>query len=288
MHEKKSTDSRHKKYELIFRLLASIALKSISTSHSSPPKDHYLFQHRIDHSFPASTLFHWLLLSFLSGCMNIGGFLACGRFVTHMTGFYTLFGESAGKFQWDTVTALLCIPVFFLVGVMVAAHLVERPKHSSERPKYVFLMILIFICLIICALAGHLGYFGNFGETHLKKEFCLIALLCLASGLLNGAVSVSSGHTIRVTHMTGNTTDLGIGLIRVSSLRKNKKEFHQELLATRLRFGLITAFSLGGIVGTQVYLRFNYLGFLLPAVLILYAIFWESIWGSGAKNAKSI
>jgi uncharacterized membrane protein YoaK (UPF0700 family) len=231
-----------------------------------------------------STIFHWLLLSFLSGCINIGGFLACGRFVTHMTGFYTLSGESAGKYQWDSVIGLLCIPVFFLIGVMTAAYLVESPKHSSQKPNYIFLMVLIFVCLIACAILGHFGYFGNFGETSLKREFSLIALLCLASGLLNGAVSVSSGHTIRVTHMSGNTTDLGIGIIRVFSLKKNKKDYQHEMRASHLRLGLITAFSIGATVGAFIYVRFNYLGFVFPAILILYAIFWEIFRGSGKSQ----
>ena len=80
-----------------------------------------MFHHRIDRDTPAVVILHWLLLSFLGGSVNSGGLLACGKFVSHVTGFYTLFGQSAASMSWDAALGLFSIPVYFLGGVMISA-----------------------------------------------------------------------------------------------------------------------------------------------------------------------
>jgi len=234
-----------------------------------------MFHHRLDRETPNTVIFHWLLLTFLAGNVNSGGLLACGRFVSHMTGFYTLFGQSAASLTWDAALGLLSIPFYFLMGVMLSAYFVERPVHRGKKSNYGFVMGLVFICLILAAGLGSFGYFGVFGDTHLKTEYLLLALLCMASGLQNGAVSVASGHAVRVTHMTGNTTDLGIGLVRTWSLAKNTTRYKDEMRGVGLRAGIIGAFALGSAFGAVLFIKFQYLGFLLPAGIALYTLIWE-------------
>lgn len=240
-----------------------------------------MFHHRIDRSTPPLAIFHWMLLSFLAGNVNAGGLLACGRFVSHMTGFYTLFGQSAARLTWDAAIGLLSIPIYFLCGVMISAYLVERPIHRGRDPHYVLVMMLAFACLALAAGLGSLGYFGNFGEGHLKADYPLLALLCLASGLQNSAVSCASGHSVRITHMTGNTTDLGIGIVRAWSMRKSSPNHVDEVRGAWVRAGIIVAFALGSAAGAYLYMQARYLGFLLPAALALYIAAQESVAARG-------
>jgi uncharacterized membrane protein YoaK (UPF0700 family) len=235
-----------------------------------------MFHHRIDRETPSSVIFLWFLLSFLAGDVNAGGLLACGRFVSHMTGFYTLFGEKAAHWTWDQALGLLSIPFYFLFGAMISAYFVERPVHHGKRPRYVIVMALAFLCLFLAAVLGGFGWFGEFGETHLRSTYFLLALLCMASGLQNAAVSSSSGHTVRVSHMTGNTTDLGIGIVRVWSLRGHSHRRDDEVRAAWLRAGIIGAFAFGSAIGAVLFIRYRYLGFLLPAALTLYATIREA------------
>jgi uncharacterized membrane protein YoaK (UPF0700 family) len=240
-----------------------------------------MFHHRIDKDTPSSVIFHWLLLSFMAGNVNSGGLLACGRFVSNVTGFYTLAGESAAHLSWDAAIGFLSIPFFFLTGVMVSALLVERPMHLEKKPRYIFVMGLITLLLVGSAIFGTLGNFGKFGESHLKIDYTLLALLSLSSGLLNAAISVASGHSVRVTHMTGNTTDLGIGIVRLRALEKNSAGYENELRAVSLRIGILVFFTLGSAVGAYVLLQLHYLGFLLPAGIALYSAVMESRTGNG-------
>jgi uncharacterized membrane protein YoaK (UPF0700 family) len=247
-----------------------------------------MFHHRIDRDTPTFVIMHWLLLSFMAGNINAGGLLACGRFVSHMTGFYTLFGQSVAQWRWDEALGMATIPLYFLAGSMISAYLVERPIHQGKRAHYVTVMLLTSACLFLPAILGTSGVMmGDFGgTTHLRPNYVLLALLCLASGLENAAVSCASGHSVRITHMTGNTTDLGIGIVRIFSLRKYTAHHGDEVKAAWLRFGIITAFSVGSAAGAVLFLRYEYGGFLLPAVLALYTAIHEAVAWRHVKHQR--
>jgi uncharacterized membrane protein YoaK (UPF0700 family) len=245
-----------------------------------------MFHHRIDRETPTYVILHWLLLSFLAGNINSGGLLASGRFVSHMTGFYTLFGQSAALWRWEEAVGLLSIPLYFLLGAMISAYLVERPIHRGREPHYVLVMSLVFACLLFATVLGQAGWFGSFGETHLKIDYVLLALLCMASGLQNTAVSCASGHTVRISHMTGNTTDLGIGIVRAMSIRRHTALHEDEVRAAWLRAGIIGAFAVGSAAGAVLFLRYRFLGFLLPAGLALYTAVHEAVAYRSARPGR--
>lgn len=233
-----------------------------------------MFRHHLYRAISHRTYFFWFLLSFLSGSVNAGGFLAAERFVSHVTGFATLFGVAIGKGQWAGALGILSVPIYFLGGNMVAAYFVDRPIHQNKRPHYALVMTLVCSLLVVAAAGGTLGWFGSFGhEPALRQDYFLLALLCAASGLQNAAISTASGASVRTTHLTGITTDLGTGLVRAFY---DKAHYAAEMKASLLRIGTIVSFLLGSAAGAVLYLRFNYLGFLMPASLAALTV-WESL-----------
>ena len=48
--------------------------------------------------------------------MNADGFLASGRFVSHVTGFATLFGVAAANRKFYIAVGVLTVPIFFCHG----------------------------------------------------------------------------------------------------------------------------------------------------------------------------
>lgn len=229
-----------------------------------------MFRHRLHTATSLRTHFDWYLLSFIAGNVNAGGYLATFRFVSHVTGFATLFGVDAALGRWDGALGILSVPLFFLLGVIVSAYLVDRRVKRGERPHYAWVMSLVCLCLVAAAAGGYLNFFGVFGhDLRLKQDYVLLALLCAASGLQNAAVSTATGATIRTTHLTGLTTDLGTGLVRAFSDRAHYKE---EMRAVRLRLGTILSFAMGSAIGAYCYLKAHYLGFLLPALLAAFSV----------------
>lgn len=228
-----------------------------------------MFQHRFDDSSSNLVALHWFLLSFNGGCINAGGFLATGRFVSHVTGFATLFGVDLMENRLQSALAILSVPIFFLMGAFIAGLLVERPAYLGRKPHYDWVMGLCALCLFLPVI-GATSKFGSFGgEFELKRSYSLLALLCLASGLQNAAISYSSGKSVRTTHLTGLTTDLGLGLARF--ITKENPNLKGELRANYLRAGSIAAFVLGSAVGASTFIKLGFFGFALPGLIATYA-----------------
>lgn len=228
-----------------------------------------MFRYRLDEASEPGVLAHWLLLAFNAGCINAGGFLATGRFVTHVTGFATLFGVDFQQMGLLASLQILSVPAFFLLGAMIAGLLTDRPLHLKSPPRYDLVMALCSACLLLAAAAGGFDYFGAFGESHLKHSYLLLALLCLASGLQNGAITSSSGSSVRTTHMTGLTTDLGLGFARMLTFREGRRR-GVELRASALRAGTILAFIVGSAAGASLFSSLRYRGFIAPAAIAGY------------------
>lgn len=230
-----------------------------------------MFRYKLDETPDRGVVAHWLLLGFNAGCINAGGFLATGRFVTHVTGFATLFGVDFQQSGLLASLPILSVPVFFLLGAMIAGLLTDRPIYQKSAPHYDYVMGLSSACLLLAALAGGFDYFGAFGESfRLKHTYLLLALLCLASGLQNGAITSSSGSSVRTTHLTGLTTDLGLGFARMLTFRKGERR-REEWLANSLRAGTILSFVLGSAAGASLFASLRYRGFIVPAAIAGYA-----------------
>lgn len=226
--------------------------------------------------FKSGTLTHhhrhhiylWFALAFNAGTINTGGFMACRRFVSHVTGFATLAGMELAK--WDVLHfwGMLSVPLFFLCGVAVAGWLVDRRYDEGEGPHYAITMGLVSGCLLFVTIGGLLGFFGAFGEEmRLQHDFLLMVLLCFSSGLQNGAITTSSGSTIRTTHLSGITTDLGLGLVRIFRHGFDHPKVRSDVRASMVRGGTIASFVLGSFIGGWLYLKIGYGGFLLPTLI---------------------
>lgn len=220
------------------------------------------------------TYIDWFLLAFLAGSVNTGGYLACHCFVSHVTGFATLAGIDAAGGKLNSALGILTVPVYFLFGVMVSAYFTDRRVHEGKHPRYAFVMGLVTLLLVIAGGAGILGWFGKFGApAELNRDYFFLALLCAASGLQNAALTSASGATIRTTHLTGITTDLGIGLIRAASYEYTDPKRQLEIKANFLRSGTIFSFMIGSGSGAFLFLNWGYTGFVLPAGIAAYATY---------------
>ncbi len=230
-----------------------------------------MFNHRFDQDVSDKVVLHWFLLSFNGGAINAGGFLATGTFVSHVTGFATLFGEQMTHFQVQAAFGILSVPLFFLAGAFIAGLLIDRPLYRGQKAHFDYVMGLSAFCLLLASTGGY--FLGtNFGDAlGLQQTYLLMALCCLASGLQNAAITSSSGRSIRSTHLTGLTTDLGLGLAKVFTFDLSDSKLKTEHRANFLRIGSIIFFILGSAAGAGVFMSIGYKGFILPGAIALYA-----------------
>ena len=189
-----------------------------------------MFKHRLDQPLDRKVVYQWCLLSFNGGCINAGGFLATGRFVSHVTGFATLFGVDAVDKEMASALGLLAVPCFFLAGSFLAGLLIDRPIYQGRKPHFDYVMGLSALFLSLSVVGGEFAIFGIFGGRFGQpSDYVLLSLLCLACGLQNGAITSSSGGTIRTTHLTGLTTDLGLGLARLLNYSTLDQRFSKRI-----------------------------------------------------------
>ncbi|AFY02168.1 YoaK family protein [Bdellovibrio bacteriovorus] len=214
--------------------------------------------------YTKSNISVWMLMALQAGVLNIGGFMACHRFVSHVTGFATFFGLELAKGRPRYAWGMLLVPLFFLFGAMLSGQLVDIRLKLRKKPKYYIAFGFIFFLTLVVFVGGALGFFGTFGEPlGARRDFVLLALLCLVCGVQNGTITTVSRSVIRTTHLTGITTDLGIGLVRILN-RHKLHDVENEEKATLMRLGIILFFGLGSVLGGYVFSRYGHLGFLLP------------------------
>lgn len=206
----------------------------------------------------------WWLLAFQAGAVNAGGFLACGRFVTHTTGFATHFGHEMARGYFAAALGMASVPFFFFLGAAITSYFVDLPVHRGEKSNFRVPAALVCLSLTLAGGLGELGAFGLFGELAIKRDFAFLVLLCLASGLQNALVTNAGGVVVRTTHLTGVTTDLAVALVRQLFLPPHSDRLERERLALQARIGLIGSFIAGAVVSSLLYLHIRYLGFLLP------------------------
>jgi uncharacterized membrane protein YoaK (UPF0700 family) len=225
---------------------------------------------RID-QFSRAMTFKWFLMAFVAGNVNAGGYLACHRFVTHVTGFATLFGIDVARGAYADAFGILSVPLFFLLGAAVGGFFTDAAIARGGRARYGIVMGSVSGLLVLAAIFGYFQLFGMFGTVfRLEQDYILLVILCAASGLMNAAITTASSSTMRATHLTGISTDLGIGIVRALFGHSDPQMQKREHKRNWMRAGIIASYGAGGVVAAMLFLRVQYLGFLLPAAVAAY------------------
>lgn len=210
----------------------------------------------------------WMVLAFQAGLLNMGGLLACHSFVSHVTGFATLFGVQANNGDWLAASGMLVVPGFFLLGAMLSGFLVDLQIKLHQQPRYYVVFGALFLELMIVVVGGWNHLFGDFGEPMEKtRDYTLLALLCMICGTQNGLITLVSKSVVRTTHLTGIVTDLGIGLVRVLNSGRLFGKIDDEGRANLMRIGIILFFTFGSVAGYKTFAAFEYRGFIFPAAI---------------------
>lgn len=208
------------------------------------------------------TLPSWALLAFAAGAVNVGAFLACQRFVAHVTGTLTMIGADAGQLLGiDYLLVLLC----FIVGAGGSVILVRGLGNRAERHyPYWIPLTLVSLVLTAVALLGHAGVFGHFGgSVETAHDFALLCMLSFAMGMQNAAVALSTDMAVRTTHMTGPATDFAIAAATLIVGQDHERTKAWRSFA--LRGTKLVSFVAGTIVMVPLCRQVGFLAFVVPA-----------------------
>jgi uncharacterized membrane protein YoaK (UPF0700 family) len=198
-----------------------------------------------------------------------------------VTGFAAFFSIELASANFNQASALFLVPLFFLLGSMVSGILVDLRLKLKKKPKYYIVFGVLFLLNMVVVIGGFNQMFGQFGEP-LKdfNDYTLLCLLCFICGVQNGTITLVSKSVVRTTHLTGMTTDLGIGIIRYFNRKRLAGKIEDEGIANVMRFGIITSFLVGSILGVKIFGRLGFRGFILPcgiSFMLFFATFYFQV-----------
>jgi uncharacterized membrane protein YoaK (UPF0700 family) len=207
--------------------------------------------------------------------INTAGLLSVHRFVSHITGFAGHFAVAIYDHEYLMALYALSLPATFLFGSMYSGYFTEARRLRGHSPQYVLVMLTITLILLALGLAGTAGALGVFGEPFESlRDYILLVALSFACGAQNGLFTHYSGSVIRTTHLTGITTDLGIGLIREFFVKDVK-----EGKLNMVRLELICSFIIGSVVSVYIFMGLEFAAFFILAALALgitARLYWSS------------
>lgn len=208
----------------------------------------------------------WMFLAFQGGLVNVGGLLTIHLFVSHVTGFSAHFSLAITQQNFLKALYFFLVPFFFLVGAIFSALFTEIKKNKGKVPTYSQVMGLLSLIYCCVAFLGAQGVFGNFGEELQNfRDFVLLTLLAFCCGAQNALFTHYSNSIIRTTHLTGLTTDLGIGIAKYFF----SKDLSEAAL-NQIRIALISSFILGSVFGAIVFPILQFWGFGLSSLISAY------------------
>lgn len=210
----------------------------------------------------------WMLLAASAGATNAGAFVACERFVTHVTGTVTSIGMDVGV--WELMLEYALVLAAFIIGAMMSVFAIQARIYRGRRPLHALPLLAVAGVLGAASVAGQLGLFGPLGgQVEESRDFALLCVLAFAMGLMNASVATSTGSLVRATHMTGPATDFGVNLT-IAWLATGEERIRALQLAA-LRGGKLVSFGVGaGLMVTAVQ-ELEYLAFVFPALMVLTA-----------------
>ena len=202
------------------------------------------------------TLLVWMcILTALAGSINaISIFGYDGTTVSHLTGLVSKVAIEISQGDLSGCWTVLRVILAFMLGAIISGF-VTAERAFYLRKRYGFIILTIGILVII-------PYF-------LPIEYSVL-LFALIMGLQNGMVVSFKGVLVRMTHMSGNITDLGVYI--GYKLRGDKKE---SLASGIVPLVAILSFTLGGIIGILLYSAIhNAVFFVTSGIYILLGILY--------------
>ena len=193
----------------------------------------------------------WMcILTCMAGGINaISIFGYDGTTVSHVTGLVSKAAINASQGDYKAFWSVLRIIITFFLGAIVSGFITgERAFYLKKR--YGIISIVIGLLVII--------------PFYLSIKYSVL-LFAFIMGLQNGMVVSFRGVVVRMTHMSGNFTDLGVFI--GYKLRGNNNE---KLVTGLIPLAAILSFILGGVIGVLLYNSIHNWVFLIFSFIYIF------------------
>ncbi len=214
-----------------------------------------------------------VMLAFVAGAINAGGFLAVQQYTSHMTGIVSSMADNLALGNMTPVLVGMGALLSFMLGAACSAVMVHYARRKNMHSEFALPLLLEAALLLVFGLLGGrlMGVAGLFVPV-------TVMLLCFMMGLQNAVISKLSHAEIRTTHVTGLVTDIGIEVGKLLYWNRHPTPGVPTVLANRQRLRilllLVVAFFVGGVIGA---LGFQSLGYRSTVPLAFLLVLMAAI-----------
>lgn len=211
------------------------------------------------------------ILSCVAGLVNITGVLAVNTLTTNVTGHFAFFSEQLSLKNYRMASIYLLYILFFLSGAFVSGLIMEWASKYRSHTSYIIPIAIESVIMITISFTPILLL-----KSSSSLSIIISFSLLFAMGLQNALVTKVSQSVVRTTHLTGLFTDLGIELSQLLFYHEKgeKIRLHKSIF---LKLMIISCFFLGGIIGGITFQHFELKTLLIPAVLLLFALWYDRV-----------
>ncbi|WP_264548487.1 YoaK family protein [Flavobacterium sp. N2820] len=208
------------------------------------------------------------LTAFTAGMVNIGSLLLFFSFSSNVTGHYAILASEIVKGNFYQIAVVFSWIFLFFFGSFVSNLMVIHFNQKNAYLAHALPLILEIICLVAVGIYGQFYYKETLTETE-----TLLALMLFAMGLQNGLTASISNFTVKTTHLTGTTTDLGI---LFSMFTKAEYRNNEALKGkAKLLLSIAGSYLFGAILAGFTYMYLGFKMFYAVSVVLVVVIFYD-------------
>jgi uncharacterized membrane protein YoaK (UPF0700 family) len=209
------------------------------------------------------------LTAFTAGTINIASLLIFLSFTSNVTGHYAILAAEISKGNWSQVAVMGSWIFLFFFGSFLSNFIVINFNKKSKYFAHAMPLVLEILCLFGVGVYGQLYYQKTLEETEV-----LVAVMLFATGLQNGLTASISNFSVKTTHLTGTTTDLGI-LVSMFTQKKYRK--NGELIGrAKLLMSIMVAYVLGAVFSGLTYYYLEFRVFYVISVCLMIVIGYDA------------
>lgn len=208
---------------------------------------------------------HGCMLSFVAGFVDVVGFIALfGLFTAHVTGNFIMIGVDLTGSSEGLAAKLLALPAF--VGAVATTRLLELRLARRQRPAVAVLLAVECMFLLLFVSAGLWAKAGAGLSAGSLPSILAGMLAVIAMGIQNALSRTALADLGPTTIMTGNTTQIVIDLVDLSSAGPEQAgAIHARL---RKMLPAVAGFAAGAVLGALAFAAISFWCVLLPVLLL--------------------
>ena len=211
-----------------------------------------------------------LVLAFVAGAINAGGFLAIQQYTSHLTGIVSAMADHLVLGAYHLALTGCCALLAFLSGAIFSTVMIQYARRRHLHSQYAFpLLVEAGLLLAFGLLGARLDHKGG------VFVWSTMVLLTFIMGLQNAVITKLSNAEIRTTHITGIVTDIGIEIGKLLYWNRSQAGTVQKVTADMPRLSMLVSlalfFFMGGVIGA---FGFKHIGYIatVPLALVLMAL----------------